>query len=454
MSAPDTVRARDADEAWWSVAREFPVYRRTGRISRVQASIVESRGPKVALGELCELQLADGRLAEAEVVALRERTVVLMPYDDTQGLTVGATVVARGQQPSLGVGDEMLGRVIDPFGRPLDGGSPIHTRRRMPLRAAPINPLDRVPIQVPLNTGVRAIDGLLPLGSGQRMGIFAGSGIGKSSLMGMLARNIRSEVNVVALIGERGREVQDFVIHNLSPDALARTVIVVATSDQPAVSRARAAHAATAIAEYFRDAGRQVFLLMDSVTRFAMARREIDMAAGQPATARGYTPAVFAEIPALCERCGNLRSGGSITAMYTVLVEGDDHNEPIADCLRATLDGQIVLTRELANEGHYPAIDVLQSISRLENHLADKIHLEDARRMRALLAVHRRQREMVDMGLYKAGHNPELDEALCLLPAITAFLRQRLDENAQPPHTRELLRQAVARSPETAHAQR
>jgi flagellum-specific ATP synthase len=291
-----------------------------------------------------------------------------------------------------------------------------------------MNPLIRQSIKELMPTGLRVIDGLLPMGRGQRMGIFAGSGIGKSSLMGMLARNVQADINVVALIGERGREVQDFLEQCLSAEALKRTVVVVATSDQAAVVRARAAYAATTIAEYFRDLGKDVFLLMDSVTRFAMARREIDLAAGHPPTARGYTPSVFAEIPALCERCGSVASGGSITAMYTVLVEGDDHNEPIADTLRATLDGQIVLSRDLANEGHYPAVDLLRSISRLERQLIKPQILSDAQRLRTLLALHHRHREMVDMGLYKPGTHAELDEALERMPAITAFLCQGLTE--------------------------
>ncbi len=422
---------------WASVAADFPLYRWQGRVTQVQATSLESAGPRAALGELCEIDLPDGRQAQAEVVALREGRVLLMPYGDTKGLAVGAAVNATGEQPGLWVGADWLGRVMDAFGQPIDGRPAPGGARRMPLRAEPINPLSRTPIKDAMVTGLRAIDGLLPLGRGQRMGIFAGSGIGKSSLMGMLARNVQADVNVVALIGERGREVQDFLEHNLSPEAASRTVVIVATSDQPAVVRARAAHAATAVAEYFRDEGRQVFLLMDSVTRFAMARREIDLAAGQPATARGYTPSVFAEIPALCERCGTLREGGSITAMYTVLVEGDDHNEPIADCLRATLDGQIVLSRDLANEGHYPAIDILRSISRLEHHLIPPAQLQDAQRIRATLAVHHRHQEMVDMGLYKPGANHDLDDALHRMPHITRFLRQGLHEVSNPRQMRE-----------------
>jgi flagellum-specific ATP synthase len=419
------------------IARSFPVRRWTGRVTHVQAVGVEALGPKTALGELCHIDVGDGRVAQAEVVALRDGRVTLMPYGDTKGLTVGAEVVALGEQPSLPVGQAWLGRVVDAFGVPLDGGEGLRAEKRVPLRAAPMNPLQRAPITEVLATGVRVIDGLLPLGRGQRMGIFAGSGVGKSSLMGMLARNVQAEVNVVALIGERGREVQEFLAHNLSPEALKRTVVIVATSDQPAVVRARAAYAATAIAEHFRDLGRHVFLLMDSVTRFAMARREIDLAAGQPPTARGYTPSVFAEIPALCERCGSVQNAGSISAMYTVLVEGDDHSEPIADTLRATLDGHIVLSRELANEGHYPAIDVLRSVSRLERQLTEPSQFALVHRLRGLVAVHHRHREMVEMGLYKPGTNAELDAALARWPAITGFLRQSITETSARERTFE-----------------
>jgi flagellum-specific ATP synthase len=428
-----------------NIARSFPVRRWTGRVTHVQAVGVEALGPKTALGELCQIEVGDGRVAQAEVVALRDGRVTLMPYGDTKGLTVGAEVVALGEQPSLPVGQAWLGRVVDAFGVPLDGGEGLRAEKRVPLRAAPMNPLQRAPITEVLATGVRVIDGLLPLGRGQRMGIFAGSGVGKSSLMGMLARNVQAEVNVVALIGERGREVQEFLAHNLSPEALKRTVVIVATSDQPAVVRARAAYAATAIAEYFRDLGRHVFMLMDSVTRFAMARREIDLAAGQPPTARGYTPSVFAEIPALCERCGSVQGAGSISAMYTVLVEGDDHSEPIADTLRATLDGHIVLSRELANEGHYPAIDVLRSVSRLERQLTESSHFALVHQLRGLVAVHHRHREMVDMGLYKPGTNAELDAALARWPAITGFLRQSITETSARNRTFEQMEAALNR---------
>ncbi len=415
-------------EQYFDALRKTTPYERAGRITRVSGLGLEADGPDAHLAEVCEIASEDGRRHKAEVVAMQEGRVVLMPYGNTHGIGVGSRVVATGEVPHIEVSDALLGRVIDAFGAPLDAGVAIgaHANVRMPLHPRPFNPLARAPIDTRLPTGVRAIDALLPLGRGQRMGIFAGSGVGKSSLLGMLARGVQADVNVVALIGERGREVQEFFSHGLDEVSRKRTVLLAATSDQPAVVRARAAYAATAIAEYFRDRGASVFMMMDSITRFAMARREIDLAAGQPPTSRGYTPSVFTEIPALCERCGALQGGGSITTVYTVLVEGDDHNEPIADALRATLDGHIVLTRDLAHQGHFPAIDVLQSVSRLEAQLLSGGERRLQARLRALLATHGKHREMVDMGLYKAGANAALDEALLKLPLLNDFVRQGL----------------------------
>lgn len=429
---------------WPHALQHLRLYRRVGRVTRVTDLGVESNGPAVALGEVCELRTPEGEHIEAEVVAIHDERVMLMPYGHCKGLTVGAEVLALDAQPSVAVGPRLLGQVVDAFAKPLDGTELTGPTRDMPLHPAPLNPLARVPIRQPLETGIRALDALLPLGCGQRLGLFAGSGVGKSSLLGMLARHMAAEVSVIALIGERGREVLEFLEKRLSPEARARTVVVVATAEQPAVVRARAAHTATSIAEYFRDEGRQVLLMMDSVTRFAMARREIDLAAGQPPTARGYTPSVFSAIPALCERCGGVEGQGSITALYTVLVEGDDVNEPVADALRATLDGHIVLSRELAHEGRYPAIDVLQSVSRLDAELLAPTDLAFAQQLRSLLAVHKRQHDMVDMGLYKAGTNPKLDHALANWERITAFLRQRPDERSTLAQTRQSLAQALS----------
>lgn len=415
--------------AFVDALRQTATYRRVGHVTRVNGMSLEAQGPDVHLGEVCELEAEGAQVRWAEVVAVQPGRVVLMPYGSPQGIGIGTRIVASGKAPMIDVGPGLLGRVVDAFGAPLDGGPEIRSLDRYSLQPPPRNPMSRASIERAMESGVRAIDALMPLGYGQRMGIFAGSGVGKSSLLGMLARNVQADVNVVALIGERGREVKEFVQRCLDTDALSRTIVLAATSDQPAVVRARAAYAATAIAEYFRDQGANVFLMMDSVTRFAMARREIDLAAGQPPTARGYTPSVFTEIPALCERCGTSSGTGTITAIYTVLVEGDDHNEPIADVLRATLDGHIVLTRDLAHQGHFPAIDVLQSISRLEGQLLNDRRQRLQVRARSLLAMHAKHREMVDMGLYKSGTNPTLDEAIQRMPALQAFLRQGLAEH-------------------------
>ncbi|WP_374351384.1 FliI/YscN family ATPase, partial [Chitinimonas sp.] len=351
-------------QAYLDSLRSAPLTRPVGRVRQLAGLGIESAGPNVLVGEICEIVPRDGGQGlRAEVVGLRDGRVTLMPYGELHGIGIGSAVHSTGQMPRIGVGEALLGRVIDAFGDPLDSLPPPITREFRPLKAAPLNPLSRPRVEQILETGVRSIDSLLTLGQGQRVGIFAGSGVGKSTLLGMMARHARAEVNVIALIGERGREVREFIDKHLGEEGLRHAVVVVATSDQPALARARAAYAATAIAEYFRDAGKQVLLTMDSVTRFAMARREIGLAVGEPPTARGYTPSVFAELPELCERCGTAASGGAITALYTVLVEGDDFNEPISDMLRATLDGHIVLTRRLAQQGHSPAIDVLHSAS-------------------------------------------------------------------------------------------
>jgi len=424
--------------------RKVQPFRRVGHVTRVTSLALEAEGPDARLGEVCRIESDAAGAAElAEVVSVQAGRVVLMPYGPTHGVGIGARIVASGETPGIAVGPGLLGRVVDAFSEPLDGGPRWTTAARYPLHPAPRNPLSRAPIERRMSTGIRAVDALLPLGCGQRVGIFAGSGVGKSSLMGMLARNVRADVNVVVLLGERGREVKEFVQRCLDDDSRGRTIVLAATSDQPAVVRARAAYAGTAIAEYFRDQGADVFLMMDSVTRFAMARREIDLAAGQPPTARGYTPSVFTEIPALCERCGTQRESGSITAVYTVLVEGDDHNEPIADALRATLDGHIVLTRELAHQGHFPAIDVLQSLSRLEGQLLDERERRLQSRLRSLLASHTKHREMVDMGLYKSGANALLDEALKRAAGTEAFLRQGLMAHSTLEQTLQALSEAV-----------
>ena len=349
-----------------SAVRSAELVRRTGRVTQFFGLVVESSGPDACLGEICEI-FSRSRIAPiaAEVVGLKDGKVLLMPYGELRSIGLGCEVMATGRSADIAVGDALLGRVIDAFGRPLDNRPLPSTGLLYRLAPEPLNPLSRSRVRQVLETRVRCIDGLLTIGRGQRVGIFSGSGVGKSTLLGMIARNMRADINVIALIGERGREVLDFIEQNLGPEGLARSVLVVATSDQPGLVRSRAAHAATAIAEYFRDQRKDVLLIMDSVTRYAMAQREIGLAVGEPPTSRGYTPSVFAALPKLLERCGTTDAGGSITALYSVLVEGDDVNDPIADAVRAILDGQIVLSRELANHGHYPAIDVLTSSSRL-----------------------------------------------------------------------------------------
>lgn len=399
--------------------------RRIGWVRRVQGLALEAEGPDVHIGEMCKvLPRGSGAPVLAEVVGLEPGHVVLMPFGAMAGVGTGSEVVALGHAAEIGVGPELLGRVIDGLGAPLDARPAPATRERFRLDPAAIAPMQRPRIARVLETGIRAIDGLLTLGEGQRVGIFAGSGVGKSSLLGMVTRHARAELNVIALIGERGREVREFVEEQLGPEGLGRSVVVVATSDQPALARIRAAHAAVAIAAYFRGQGRSVLLTMDSVTRLAMARREVGLAAGEPATARGYTPSVFAELPRICERCGTAPGGGSITALFTVLVEGDDLNEPIADTMRSLLDGHIVLSRELAQQGHYPAIDVLGSVSRLMVDLASREERRMAAEAVRHLSVLNKNRQLVDLGAYVAGSNPALDAALSLEAALSGWLRQ------------------------------
>jgi flagellum-specific ATP synthase len=430
-------------QAYLDAVRRAELTRRRGYVTGIAGQSIEAAGPDVTIGEVCEVSIDGGPALLAEAVGMKPGRVVLMPYGELRGIGIGNDVSATGRQAGVAVGSALLGRVIDAFGQPLDGGPVPRTTAMRPLTAEPINPLTRPRIKQLLDTGVRAIDALLPLGRGQRMGIFAGSGVGKSTLLGMLARDVKADINVIALIGERGREVREFVEKHLGAEGIKRSVVVVATSDQPALARTRAAYAATAIAESFRDEGRQVLLMMDSITRFAMARREIGLAAGEPPTARGYTPSVFSDIPALCERCGTTDSGGAITALYTVLVEGDDFNEPISDIVRATLDGHIMLSRDLAHEGHFPAIDVLQSTSRLASELVGAADLALMASTVELMASYERNRQMVDMGAYKAGSNAGIDRAMQLFPAVRAVLRQSVLESSTRQDAIARLRKAL-----------
>lgn len=399
-----------------------------GAVTRAVGLVIESAGPAVAVGDLCLLEGADGELTPLEVIGFRDATVLSMPLGRMPRVRAGDRVRAVGAAAEMPVGEGFLGRVIDALGRPLDGRAPVETHTAYPLHREAANPLARAAIREPLGTGVRAIDGLLTVGTGQRLGIFGGSGVGKSTLLGMMAKHTTADVNVIALIGERGREVRGFIERELGAEGLARSVLIVSTSDDAPLVRIRAALGATAMAEYFKDQGADVLLIMDSVTRFAMAQREIGLAAGEPPSSRGYTPSVFALLPQLLERAGNFAAGGSITAFYTVLVEGDDLNEPIADAVRGILDGHIVLSRALAARNHYPCIDVLQSASRLFSEVTTKEQQQAAGRVRELLAEYARNEDLINIGAYQKGANARVDEAVARHDEIISFLKQDRDE--------------------------
>lgn len=399
-----------------------------GRVVGAVGLLIESQGPPAKLGELCLIERGRRETPlQVEVVGFRNGRTLLTPLGELTGVSPGSEVIPTGQAASVGVSEAMLGRVLDGLGNPMDGKPAFAPVSRYPLNAEAPPALERPPLRAPLPLGVRAIDALLTCAYGQRVGIFAGSGVGKSTLMGMIARNTAAEVNVIALIGERGREVREFIEDSLGEEGLQRSVLVVATSDQPAIVRQKAAFTATAIAEYFRDQGKQVVLMMDSLTRLAMAQREIGLSAGEPPAARGYTPSVFALMPRLLERAGN-SAHGSITALYTVLVDGDDLNDPIADTARAILDGHIVLSRALTQQGHYPPIDVLASLSRVMPNIASPEHMQAANRLRRLLAAYKEAEDLIAIGAYQQGANPLVDAAIARLDAIRQFLRQTRDE--------------------------
>jgi flagellum-specific ATP synthase len=408
--------------------RDLDPIRVEGRVAQVVGLVIESDGPSARLGEVC-LIFSDPHSPPltAEVVGFRGDRLLLMPLGEMVGIKPGSEVVATGKPFSIGVGDELLGRVLDGLGRPIDGGPPIKAAHRAPVEAAPPNPLLRERIKTPLPLGVRAIDGLLTCGRGQRMGIFAGSGVGKSTTLGMIARSSKADLNVICLVGERGREVRDFIERDLGPEGLSRSVVVVATSDQPALQRLKCALVATAIAEHFRAEGRDVVLMMDSVTRFAMAQREVGLATGEPPATKGYTPSVFAVLPRLLERAGT-GPRGSITGLYTVLVEADDFNEPISDAVRGILDGHIILSRALAAQNHYPAIDVLESVSRVMPEITNERHRQAAGWLREVLATHRSAQDLINIGAYQRGSNPSIDAAIALIEPCREFLRQGVHE--------------------------
>jgi FliI/YscN family ATPase len=401
--------------------------RRTGRVTDVIGLVIEGNGPGLPVGGVCAIERRGGEPIAAEVVGFRKNRVLLMPLGDVAGIEPGNRIVVRRERALVRVGGGLLGRVLDGLGRPIDGAGAVATERQVPLHGRPINPLEREPIREPLALGIRAIDSMLTCGRGQRLGIFAGSGVGKSSLLGMIARSTRAQVNVVALIGERGREVREFLERDLGPEGCARSVVVAVTSDEPPLVRVRGALLATAIAEAFRDAGMHVLLMMDSLTRLAMAQREVGLSIGEPPSARGYTPSVFALMPRLLERAGATKRG-SVTGLYTVLVEGDDMNEPVADTARGLLDGHIVLSRALAEEGHFPAIDVLRSVSRLMPEVATPAQVSDAGRVRGWLAAYRDAEDLIHIGAYAAGSSPRIDQAVARRPAIASFLRQGVAE--------------------------
>lgn len=399
-----------------------------GKVTQVIGLTVESEGPDASIGDVCLIYPSKGaKPIKAEVVGFRDNKVILMPLGDLHAISPGCDVVGTGKPLTVQVGSELLGKVLDGLGNPLDGS---FLPRRMPHYSThnePSNPLKRPRVVEPLGIGVRAIDGLLTVGRGQRVGIFAGSGVGKSTLLGMIARNTSADVNVIALIGERGREVLEFIEKDLGPEGLARSVVIVATSDQPALIRMKGALIATSIAEYFRDRGLNVMLMMDSVTRYAMALREVGLAIGEPPATRGYTPSVFAALPKLLERAGT-GPAGSITAFYTVLVDGDDMNEPIADAVRGILDGHIVLSRQLAHKGHFPAIDVLASVSRVMKEIVTEEQQDAANELKKLLSIYKDSEDLINIGAYQRGSNLEIDMALQFIDTIQSYTKQKTNE--------------------------
>ncbi len=424
-----------------SLARAAATPAVEGRLLEAVGLVLEAGGCRASIGDIYQIRSPGGTLPiEAEVVGLRKDRTLLMPLGETHGLELGSPLRKVGQSAYVPVGRSLLGRVVDGLGRPLDGRETPRPDAERPLHGVPRNPLRRRPIEEPFFVGVRSIDGLLTLGEGQRVGIFAGGGVGKSSLLGMLVRSARMDVAVVALIGERGREVEDFVHRTLGTEGLARSVVVAATSADPPLVRARGAAYATAIAEYFRTQGLRVLLVMDSLTRYAMALREVGLAVGEPAATKGYTPTVFAALPRLLERAGTCAGPGSITGVYTVLVEGDDLSDPIADAVRAILDGHIVLSRSLAERGHFPAVDVPRSVSRVMNDVVSPQRMGQAQNARELLSAHREVEDLLSIGAYKRGSVPRLDDALARMPMLEAFLRQRFDEVTSPEQTENQLR--------------
>lgn len=399
-----------------------------GKIVRIAGLVAEGRGPGLSVGSQCIIENREGNHIQAEVVGFKDKRVILMPFGEMRGIKPGSRIVDIDRRPLVTVGEGYLGRVIDGLGRPIDGKGPIKGEKEYPIYGDLLNPLNREVIREVTDVGVGAVNALVTVGKGQRIGIMAGSGVGKSILMGMISRNTAADVVVIALIGERGREVREFVEGSLGEEGLKKSVVIASTSDSPALVRIRGSHLATTVAEYFRDKNRDVILMMDSITKFAMALREVGLAAGEPPSAKGYTPSVFAEIPKLVERAGTVEKGGSITGIYNVLVEGDDMNEPIADAVRSTVDGHIVLSRRLAEKGHYPAVDVLASISRVMKDIVDPEHLDNARRLIKVLSTYREAEDLINIGAYVDGSDPEIDFAKSMIVRINEFLQQEIHQ--------------------------
>ena len=428
---------------WWQDAIDnMDLFSYMGRIDKIVGMTVEATGPSSNLGDVCEIgEKGSGVLAE--VVGFKENKVLLMPYGEIDGIGYGSLVRNTGAKLQIGVGEGLIGRVVDAIGNPIDDRGEIASDEYYSVLGKASNPLLRPPITKPIELGVKPIDGLLTIGQGQRIGIFAGSGVGKSTLLGMIARNVKADINVIALVGERGREVLEFIQRDLGEEGMKRSVLVVATSDQSAVMRSKCVLTATTIAEYFKDKGKNVLLMMDSLTRYAMAQREVGLSIGEMPVARGYTPSIYTALPKLLERAGNFENG-SITGIYTVLVEGDDSNEPISDTVRGIIDGHIMLSRKVAAKNHYPAIDILSSVSRLMSSVAEAGHKKSAGELRRLLSIYESNIDLISIGAYKAGSNRALDDAVSKIDKINGFLTQRVDESFSLEETIKLLEEAVS----------
>jgi flagellum-specific ATP synthase len=418
---------------------------KTGRVNRIIGLVIEGNGPAASVGSLCNIVPGGGRpTVQAQVVGFRDNRTLLMPLGDIIGIEPGALIESKDSFPTFNVSNALLGRIIDGNGVPLDGKGPIPMGSEYPLMGIPLNPLERVRIKKPLDMGVRSINGLLTCARGQRIGIMAGTGVGKSVLLGMIARNTDAEINIIALIGERGREVKEFIEENLGAEGMKKSIVIAATSDQSPLTRLRGAFIATTIAEFFRDQGKDVLMMMDSVTRFAQAQREIGLSIGEPPATRGYTPSVFSMLPRLLERAGTGKGEGSITGLYTVLVEVDDLNEPVSDAVRAILDGHIVLSRNLAAHNHFPAIDILESISRLMIDVVTKDHHEKSMKLKDLIATYKEAEDLINIGAYVKGTNPKIDLAISKMDGINAFLKQGIMETTSLAKSIELINTLLA----------